>query len=251
MTRPWIILDYDDTIGGILIDGEVHMNAQAYVIAGEKFDDLMEDLGIDRMTSSKVRSAVDMSDAANMGFEDKHRFAKSLVKTYWCLCDDYQIPVSHITTAKVFQIGCSVFDYPYVLLPGAFETLVALKKRFFIAIVTKGDETEQRRKITESGANVFADAIHVVGKKNRREWILVLLDLGIGNRQGASNHWAVGNSPKSDVNHPVSLGLNGIWVNQAGWKFEMAPLAEPFPGRKVLTADNISQVATLLTQTNE
>lgn len=245
MNRPWVLIDYDDTIGGLLIDGEKRLNGDAYVLAGKKFDKLMGDLGLDKELAKKFRKTIDQADALLYGFGDRNRFGRSLLKAYLELLDYHELEPSHYIKNKIEDIGDSVFQYPYVLLEGAAETLEYLREHFNVAIVTKGHEFEQRRKIVESGANALVHRVFVMDHKNMEEWASVLIDLELS-YEDAGYCWAIGNSPKSDVNVPLSLGCNGIWVQKGGWAFEMASLVEAKEDREVHTVQTITDVMNII-----
>lgn len=244
--RPWLIFDYDDTLGGVLVDQSVQNNEVAYLRAQEEFESYMESLGFDRAQAASIRKETDEYLCSTYGFAWKHRYAESMVRTYKALASKTNRTPIPAEATKSFMIGASVFEHRYMPLPGALRTLHALKPEYNIAIVTKGEREEQHKKVTHSGVGFFADKIIVVGFKNRQEWVEVLDELGIHTEDQFVTSWAIGNSPKSDVNVPLSMGLNAIHVDQGGWDFEKEPYVTPQDGRKLYTVPTIADVLTLI-----
>lgn len=231
MSEPSILFDLDDTLGGVRMpDGRVRGTAAAYFDCIARAVTVAEQRGLDPELFREHADEVDKKMARELGFGDKTRFAKSLAWAYADLTEQ-QDPFGEDT---IYDIGMSVFtDYPYAALPGAVRVLEALHDHYRIHIVTKGDHDEQHRKVTECGFEELVDVTLVCSHKNDDEWQQVLPQLGFCWRPNgevflAHESWAVGNSPKSDVNPLIRLGFNGIHVVAADtWSFEEAALETP------------------------
>jgi FMN phosphatase YigB (HAD superfamily) len=241
--KPWILFDYDDTLGGVYMDGAIQLNEQAYLRAIEDFVFLMGTLGFDRESARSVHHQIDLVAAHRKGFADPGRFARSLILAYHELLARHPDPaawVDHPTSieGQLWELGNRVWDYPYVPLPGALEVLRTVAEVYNIAVVTKGPATKQAAKLEESGIGDYADRFYPVPFKNLEDWQRVFDDLGLAESE-LEHHWAVGNSAKSDVNVPVSMGINGIHVRNTSWSFEQADYVRPLPGRRICTVDHI------------
>ena len=238
---PWLIFDFDDTLGGILHEGQVRGNEVAYWIAIDNFVEFMKELGFDPEKAKSLQQEIDQHLCTIHGFSWKPRFAESMVRTYKTLASRAKKPTTLITENTVHNIGMSVFEYRYMPLPGALFTLNALYPHYRISVVTKGEVEEQTHKVVSSGVSKFVDDITAVGYKNIEDWITATDKLGIGMEERPSV-WAIGNSPKSDVNVPLRMGMNAIHVKQGGWSFEQEEYTTPQEGCKLIVVDKISEV---------
>jgi putative hydrolase of the HAD superfamily len=104
------------------------------------------------------------------------------------------------------------------LFPGVAAALTALRERgVALAMVTNGDATHQRRKITQHDLERFFDVIVVegelgVGKPEEVVYRYALSKL----RVKPEDAWMVGDNLEWDVLAPQRLGLRGVWVDAAG-----------------------------------
>lgn len=238
---PWLIFDYDDTLGGILKDKQVIGNDMAYNLAIDRFAAFMEELGFDSEEALVLQQEVDQHLCRQFGFSWKPRFAESMVRSYKTLASKKGQAVSATLQEVVHDIGMSVFKYRYMPLPGALDTLNALRPHYRIAVVTKGEESEQSLKVSASGVENFVDTVITVGFKNLEDWQKVFEALGIEEKDYPTT-WAIGNSPKSDVNVPLRMGTNAIHVNQGGWSFEAEEYETPQEGRSLIVVDRVLEV---------
>ncbi len=231
--KIWVFIDLDDTLGGVEIDGVVHGTAEAYNNALRKYADRMVKEGFERETALGIQQEIDIIAAKKYGFGDRGRFGRSMSDAYKTLGGK-----SPKVSEALETIGYSVFTHPYRALPGAIPMLADLHQFYKIAIVTKGHDDEQRKKVFDMGLWPYADQVIVVDHKNHNDWErtfqLVKLELPTAIRS-----WAVGNSVKSDVNPPMELGLNGIHLQADSWIFEEAAPVTPLPGRQFHVINDI------------
>jgi putative hydrolase of the HAD superfamily len=242
--RLWAIFDGDDTIFGVLLNGEAVGTAKAYQDTNRRFEARMEREGIDPELARKTKLEIDMQAAGELGFGSRARYPTSLRKTYEMLCPN----PNAIVARQIEDIGWSVFtDYPYVALPGALKTLETLSKEFNIAIVTKGEDQEQRKKAYDSGVFVYADQVITMTTKSFEEWEeKVITPLRI-TPMIAKHSWAIGNSVKSDVNPPLLHGFNGLLLAaDETWAFERAEVVPAHPERTFLHINAIEETVPIL-----
>jgi putative hydrolase of the HAD superfamily len=110
-----------------------------------------------------------------------------------------------IVARTLKTIGLGVFEHPYVALPGALNTMAVMAQHYNIAIVTKGEDTEQRKKVFDSGCFIYADHVIPVSKKDTADWERVVDNLRIPFNNRVQS-WAIGNSVKSDINPHSAWG---------------------------------------------
>lgn len=240
--KNWLLIDYDDTLGGVLIQNEVCNTNYAYKHAIDTFVGLMESQhGFAPEFCRRTQERVETELFKEHGFSVRDIFAQALVVAYYYISNVYGVSTIPAVEESVFAIGQSVFDYPYVALPGALDTLAALRPNYNIAIVTKGNTVEQNKKVNNSGVKRFVDKVYTVGRKDERDWGDVTNDLNL-NFEDLTRTWAIGNSAKGDVNVPIRMGMNGIWVEQGDWAFESETLASPAPGRHLYKVNTIKEI---------
>jgi putative hydrolase of the HAD superfamily len=245
--QPTIIYDYDDTLGGVMFpDGSIHPGAQAYFDIIERQKAMVNSIGLDGERYIQLQHDIDLVLAKQHGFGDKTRFATSFVMAFADLAtatDNAHLLTESMKTA-IYDLGMAVFrDYPYHALEGALEVLDKTSRFYRIAIVTKGEYSEQMKKLKDSGCGAYADHIYVVPKKDENDWNGVLTDLGYGTEDDASESWAIGNSAKADVNPLLRRGFNGIEIAEKNkWTFEQADMDEPMYGRVAKVITDISAV---------
>jgi len=104
----------------------------------------------------------------------------------------------------------------YVPLPGAVETLAALRAAHVrLGLVTNGNADEQREKIARFNLAMFFDLICIegelgFGKPDVRVYTHVVERLNVEPREA----WMVGDNLEWDVFAPMQLGLAGVWVDR-------------------------------------
>lgn len=235
--KNWIFMDLDDTLGGIEIDGEVRGTSEAYFHAIDRFADRMAQEGFDPELAKKAHHDIDTDLCRRFGFGDKGRFPRSMADTYRHLGG-----TSAAVAEEVEKIGWGVFEHPYRPLPGAIETVAILGKSYRIAVVTKGENLEQRKKIYDMELFPYVDQIFVLSHKDYDEWEGVFAAIGM-DLPRMIRSWAVGNSAKSDVNPPLELGVNGIHLQtESTWSFEHAHYATPQIHRRLEVVSDIRDV---------
>ena len=127
---------------------------------------------------------------------------------------------------KILSIGREMHSHPIETLPGARETVEALKDRYCIVLVTKGDLFDQERKLAQSGLGELFDAVEIVSDKNADTYRRVFASHG----DGPERAMMIGNSLKSDVVPAIEAGGWGVYVpHELTWVAEHAPAPEDHP----------------------
>lgn len=244
--RPWLLIDYDDTLGGVLIDGEVQANQTAYSTAITKFNKYMEILGYDPIQSETIRDTTDRFLIRKQGFGEIGHFAESMCRTLKAMASKKGSRASKKTISNIRDIGMEVFEYRYMPLPGALSTLHSLHPHYRIAVVTKGEYREQKKKVMQSGVHSFIDDVFVMGYKNQQEWTDLFTHLRIG-PIGTLKAWAVGNAIRSDINIPIAMGTNGIHLQlEDTWTFEEEAYVTPHDGQELHIVSHVAEILNYL-----
>lgn len=109
------------------------------------------------------------------------------------------------------------------LIEGVDATLRALASRHRLVLFTKGDESDQRDKISRSGLEGWFSAVDIVKEKHPEAYREALARHGVASDQA----WMVGNSPRSDVTPALAAGMGAVFVpHPATWVLELDPLPQ-------------------------
>jgi FMN phosphatase YigB (HAD superfamily) len=238
--KSWIYFDYDDTLGGVEVEGKPTTIESAYYILIDELCEYMKELGYDPEVARYIQAKTASALHVQYGFSDKRIFPRSFAETYREVATTQGHRVDSVVSKKCERLAWKIYsEFPYVLMPGAEELLERVSKRYNIAIVTKGDSLEQEIKMLNTGVREYADYTKVVEYKNEADWCGVFKDTGLFTRASA---WSIGNSIKSDINIPLSYGLNAIHIVNTRWEFEHQTYKTPKVGRMLKTVSSIEEV---------
>jgi len=110
---------------------------------------------------------------------------------------------------------------PPKILDGVPETLAYLTERHRLILFTKGEPAEQSAKVQRSGLQGFFEAIEIVPEKDTVTYSGLVNKHKIVKTQG----WMIGNSPRSDINPAMKVGLNAVYIpHQHTWHMEHEPV---------------------------
>jgi putative hydrolase of the HAD superfamily len=105
-------------------------------------------------------------------------------------------------------------------------------------LYTAGDRAIQQAKINELHVQRYFDAVWLTDRKSTPDLQCHLHAHAID----PAISWSVGNSPRSDINVGVGVGLRCIWVQNTSWEFEQEPV---LPGA-VWTAATLDDVLSIV-----
>jgi putative hydrolase of the HAD superfamily len=110
---------------------------------------------------------------------------------------------------------------PPKILDGVPETLAYLIQRHRLILFTKGEPAEQAAKVERSGLQGFFEFIEIVPEKDTETYSSLVKKHKIVKSLG----WMIGNSPRSDINPAMKIGLNAVYVpHQHTWQMEHEPV---------------------------
>lgn len=139
---------------------------------------------------------------------------------------------------EVLSLGKGLLTKPVILLSGVEETLAALKERFRLVLVTKGDLVEQERKLARSGIAGLFHHIEIVSEKDESNYRSLLRHLELRPEQFVM----VGNSLRSDILPVLGLGGYGIHIPfHTTWQHERVEEAD-MPADRLMRAREIRDV---------
>jgi putative hydrolase of the HAD superfamily len=229
MDRPTLILDADDT----LWENNVY-----YEQVTDAFAERMAREGFDRAEARETFVQIEHDRVPLFGYAPEE-FVRSMVIAYRCLCERHGRRPRADVEAEVGALGRLVAEYPMVLLEGVAEALPRLGRHCRLILLTKGDPQTQQSKVDRSGLAAHFEAVHVVPEKGAE----VLRDLLARHGLNPRRTWMVGNSPRSDINPALEVGIGAIFIPYAvPWTFDEVPVTDP---SRVVTVQRFSDLLDL------
>lgn len=208
MTRNTLLIDADDT----LWENNIFFES---VIA--RFILRLEHLGY---TPEYIRHILNETERRNIrqhGYGVRS-FLRSLEETYLKLSGNM---ARREIVKEIEEIGAELENTPPRILDGVPETLAYLSKHHRLILLTKGEHAEQVGKVERSGLQSHFEAIEIVLEKDSETYGRMIEQFKIVKSQG----WMVGNSPRSDINPALKVGLNAVFIPHAAtWELEKADL---------------------------
>lgn len=142
---------------------------------------------------------------------------------------------------QIISLGKEQLRKPTLLLPGVAETLAALQDKYKLVMVTKGDILDQEQKLIRSGLEHYFHHVEIMSNKTEKEYKKLLHHLDIQPEQ----FLMVGNSIKSDILPPLSLGCYAIYIPyETTWAHEKEEVPVNHP--KFKEKQNIQQILPFL-----
>ena len=204
----WLLCDADDT----LWENNVYFE--------EAIKEFIEYLDHPVLDPAGVRENLDRVESRNIKIRGygTANFARNMVECFEGLLDR---PATTDERGRIHAMTDRIVSAPARPLPGVPETLQALRSRWRLGVVTKGDAEEQRSKLERSGLLDAFDYVATVPEKDVECYRTVVRET----RAIASRTWMIGNSPKSDINPALAAGLGAVLVhNENTWSLELQPL---------------------------
>ncbi|MEW5978010.1 MAG: HAD family hydrolase [Acidobacteriota bacterium] len=192
-----------------------------------------EALGLNRSVARETLNAVERKNTVSNGYGVRN-FIASLKESLSLLLGSADgVPVH---AAAIDRMALPILDHPIEFLDGVQETLRHLHARHRTILFTKGDREEQGRKIDESGVKPFFHATEIVREKDPDSFQQVMERHGLD----PSRTWMIGNSPKSDINPALAVGMGAIFIpHHRTWDLEKEEVAT---SERVLVLRSFSQL---------
>ena len=217
MTRQFLLIDADDT----LWENNIYFE--------RAFEEFVAFLDHSSMTAAQVRGVLDEIESANNKIHGYGtlNFARNLRETYQHLAER---DVSQADLKTVVGFAERILECPMEVIAGVPETLEYLAARHDLTLFTKGHPEEQRLKIDRSGLARFFGHAAIVKEKDAAAYRSLVRERELD----PAHTWMIGNSPKSDINPALEVGLNAVFVPHAHpWVLEKAELKSG-PGRTLV-----------------
>ena len=141
---------------------------------------------------------------------------------------------------KTKQIIHDLAYHEFHLINGIEDVLKALRRKYRLAVATKGDLPEQMNKYRESGLQKYFHHIEVMEKKSEEDYLAMAAKLDIRPQDMVM----VGNSVKSDIAPVINIGGAAIHVpHEVTWAHEMMDIPD---SERVIEVKNIREIVKIL-----
>jgi putative hydrolase of the HAD superfamily len=165
-----------------------------------------------------------------------HSFAHALVDTFERLAIDPVTPAVH---EIIHGFAHEIAGKPIEIFEGVPETLNYLAGRHHLIMMTKGNVTEQAGKVERSGLKDYFSAVEIVAEKDAAAYRSVVERYGLI----MTRTWMVGNSPVSDINPALAIGLNAVFIpNELTWVLENEDVRSEGMAGRLLVVEKFSQL---------
>ena len=189
-----IAFDADDTLW---------VNETYFRETEERFSELLEGYETKNKIDQELFK-VEMQNLETYGYGIKG-FVLSMVESALDLSNN---TVSNDTIAEILSLGKKMISQPVEVLEGVKEVLDALKNKYRLLVVTKGDLLDQERKLEKSGLSTYFHHVEILSDKKESNYEDLLKHLKIDKKE----FLMIGNSLKSDVIPILNIGANAIHI---------------------------------------
>ena len=225
--RLLLILDADDTLweSGVFFDR-----------AEDDFLSIMESLGLERDIVRRTVHRQDIERLAVTGYG-----AKPYLDTLRSILHELVPSPPRWAVQALSDLERILLGHPVMLMPGVLCTLENLDRDLITIIVyTMGEVEHQTDKFVRSGLSEHVDGFRVVPLKTPEELSRLLCEMGFPPEQCL----LVGNSPRSDINPALTIGVRAVHVARSRtWAAERDDFADP---GQVVTIERFDELQEIL-----
>ncbi|MCK4506202.1 MAG: HAD family hydrolase [Candidatus Aegiribacteria sp.] len=228
--KTLLILDADDT----LWESALFFERTEY-----DFLELMHTLGFKRENIRHMVHARDIERLSSTGYG-----ARPYIDTLQQIMLEL-IPEPPLWASTALRdIESALLEHPVILMPGVMETLLAIKPLPVITIIyTMGEQDHQYNKFVKSGLVQFVNDIRIVPVKT----VANLEDLINRFNMTPDRCTLVGNSPRSDINPALSLGIQAVHIiRDRTWAAEREDFINPGLVRTIEKFDELLDIPGLI-----
>jgi putative hydrolase of the HAD superfamily len=200
-TKKLLIFDLDDT----LID-----TSDIYWQAKKQFINTILSNSKD-LSETAIDNAFEEIDSQNLvkfGYSPE-RYGKSMFDTYIYFIKKKDIQYNVEIEDLIIKAGNVILNKIPVLIEGSIDLLSWCRNKFKLALVTRGEESLQEKKIHKLGLEKYFDLIKIVSQKDEQEFRQVIEFFNIS----ANSTWIIGDSLKAEIETGLRIGANCIFFN--------------------------------------
>jgi putative hydrolase of the HAD superfamily len=166
-----------------------------------------------------------------------HSFAHALVDTFERLSVEPLTPALHET---IHGFAHAIAEHPIEPFNRVPETLQYLAGRHHLILLTKGNFVEQSAKVERSGLKRHFSSVEVVPEKDADSFGAVVEKHALAK----DRTWMIGNSPKSDINPALAIGLNAVFIpHDMTWILEQGEIDSDGAAGRLLVVEAFARLA--------
>jgi putative hydrolase of the HAD superfamily len=221
---------------GFDADDTLWHHERYFVATKQRFTELLAPYALPEDTARLLHDG-EIANVGLYGFGVKS-FTLSMVETAISATSG---TVSASVIAEIVELGRAMLTHPVDPFPGVHDTLAALKDRYKLLVITRGDLIDQERKLAASGLIDYFDEIEIVSDKTRPVYERIFTRHG----DGPSRAMMIGNSMRADVVPALAAGSWGIHVpSEYVWSLDIDE--EPADAARFRRLDDIAAVLPLI-----
>jgi putative hydrolase of the HAD superfamily len=193
--RQHLIFDADDT----LWENNIYFE--------QAFDEFCGYLDHSSLNPAEIRDILDEIERENNKVHGYGavNFGRNLSQCYLRLAER---AVAEHDLKRVTAFAHRILEQEIDLMAGVAETLPFLAEKHELTMFTKGEPTEQNRKIDLSGLRPLFAHCEIVKEKHRNAYAELARARGFN----LERTWMIGNSPRSDINPALAAGMRAVFV---------------------------------------
>lgn len=182
---------------------------------------------------------IDAAHVEKLGFGER-RFLHSMLMLYQRFCDEQERRESAEMMSTISEMAATVSTVFPKPMEAAQKVLEDLYERHRLILYSVGTQTMQLQKLKNLGFDRFFTAMYFCKTKTASDLKKILREQHLV----PETTWMVGNSPKSDINPALSLGLNCIWLKSASWAYDTEAVAD----RRAYKITSLRQISGILSR---
>jgi putative hydrolase of the HAD superfamily len=207
----FLLIDADDT----LWENNIYFES-----AFDAFVDYLDHSALTPVQIRDVLNEIELVNAKVHGYGARN-FGRNLQQAYQHLAER---EIRGDDLAHVMSLAERILVQPMELIEGVEETVAELASRHDLTIFTKGHPDEQRLKVDRSGLGRYFAHTAIVKEKDAGAYQRIVNERSMTPK----DTWMIGNSPKSDINPALAVGLGAVLVpHPHTWVLEHQDLRMP------------------------
>ena len=223
---------------GFDADDTLWHHEKYFVATKQRFVELLAPYAPPESTEAELHET-EIANVGHYGFGVKS-FTLSMIETAIALTSD-NVPGALI--GDIVELGRAMLTHPVTPFPGVRETLEALRSRYKLLVITRGDLIDQERKLAASGLIAYFDEIEIVSDKTRPVYERIFNRHG----DGPDRAMMIGNSMRADVVPALAAGAWAMHVpSEYVWSLDLAE--EPTDAARFRRLTHISEMLPIIAE---
>ena len=228
-----IVFDLDDTLLN---------TSNVYWLARKLFvEKLSEELQINEDKLIEEFEKIDYLQMQKLK-HSPYRYTRSMIETYKSVSHKINHQISQETLKAIKDFGRLILKNTPNTIKGAKEILDWSSQNYSLALLTRGENSFQKKKLHKNELYKYFDFIRVVPHKNAEILKKFIQDIGFD----CQDVWVIGDSLKSDINPGIEIGAKCILYSYHHPHYHWIQDHESFALGSFYKVDNLSDIRQIL-----